>query len=170
MLVVGAVAAMRVMMPMVVVRVMRVVVMSVIVMRVVVMSVVVMSVVVMAVMRVVMALVPAIGPMDMPFLDIRAGVGSSLGIEGRLDLRDTGAEAAGHVLDHRIAPDANAVGEDLDRQMPVAEMPGEPGEVTRLADAKLGERLRRGHDLDEATILKNEGVAAAQHDRFRQVE
>jgi hypothetical protein len=69
-----------------------------------------------------------------------------------------------------IAPDAQSLGHDLRRQMPVAEMPGDPNQMMRVVAADLGQRLRRRDDLDQPVIVEHQRVAAAQRDRVFQIE
>ena len=64
----------------------------------------------------------------------------------------------------------SAFGVSLGRQVPVAEMPGDAHEGEGVGGADLGERLGRGHNLDDAAVLQPEAVAAAQHRGLRQVE
>ena len=64
-----------------------------------------------------------------------AGIGAAFGIERRLDLDDARAETPDHRLDHVIAPDAQALGHDLGRQMAIAEMPGDADQMLRIVAA-----------------------------------
>jgi len=54
--------------------------------------------------------------------------------------------------------------------MPVAEMPGDAGEMQRVSAADFKERLGRCDDLDKSAVLEHERIAAAQFRRRRQVE
>ena len=67
----------------------------------------------------------------------RAGVGAGLGIEWRLDRIDMPAEAFHHVADHVICTDAHAPAVQLHRQMPIAEMPGDPHHRVRVMRVDL---------------------------------
>jgi hypothetical protein len=60
-------------------------------------------------------------------------VGAAFGVERRTHLAHLGAEAAQHVDDDVVVADQDAVALDLRRQVPVAEMPGEPCEGGRVA-------------------------------------
>jgi hypothetical protein len=81
------------------------------------------------------------------------GIGAALGIERRLDLEDAGAETLHHRFDDVVAADAQPLRHDLRRQMAVAEVPGDPDQMMRIAAANFDERLRRGDHLDQAAIL-----------------
>jgi hypothetical protein len=89
------------------------------------------------------------------------GIGATLGIERRFDLDHAGAEAAHHLLDHVIAADPQALGRDLHRQMPVAEVPGDANEMHGVAAADLEQRLGRSDHLDQPAVLQHQGVATA---------
>jgi hypothetical protein len=69
-----------------------------------------------------------------------------------------------------IAPDAQSLGHDLRRQMPVAQVPGHPHQMKRVVTADLGQRFRRRDDLDQPVIVEHQRVAAAQRDRVFQIE
>src|SRR5438876_8030501 len=60
-----------------------------------------------------------------------AGIGATFGIERRLDLDDARSQSLHHRLDDVIAADAQAFTDDLRRQMPVAEVPGDSDQMMR---------------------------------------
>src|SRR5207248_2898032 len=97
-------------------------------------------------------------------------VGAALGIERRLDLAHLCAEALQHVDDDMVVADQDALALDLGRQVPVAEMPGDPREGRRVAAAHLNQVLLRCPDLDETALLELQPVAGVQHDRLDQIE
>ena len=97
-------------------------------------------------------------------------IGATFGIERRLDLDDAGAKPLYHRLDHVIPADAQAPGHDLGRQMPIAEMPGNPDQMMRIAATDFQQRLGRRDHLDQPSIFQHQRVAAAQRDRGFQVE
>ena len=100
----------------------------------------------------------------------RGRIGAALRIKGRLDGSDLGAEPAQHVLDDVVAPNPDRIGEHLRGQMPITDMPGEPHQIDRLAAPHLDQRFGGRHDLDEATVIQRQRVAAAQHHGLRQIE
>ena len=69
-----------------------------------------------------------------------------------------------------VAPDAQAARRDLRRQMPVAEMPGDPDQMLRIGAAYLDQRLRRRDDLDQPGIVEHQRIAATQHGSVFQIE
>ncbi len=48
--------------------------------------------------------------------------------------------------------------------MTVAEMPGDPDQMMRIAAADFRQRLGSCDHLDETTVLQHQGIAAAQRD------
>jgi hypothetical protein len=101
---------------------------------------------------------------------VAGGIGAAFRIEWRLDLDDAGAEALYHFLDDVIAPDPQRLAHDLRRQMAIAEMPGQANQMKRIAAADFEQRLRRGHDFDQAPVFQNQCVTAAQRYRGLEVE
>ena len=97
-------------------------------------------------------------------------IGAALRLERRLHHFDRGAEAARHLLQHGIAGDADAVGEQLGRDMAVAEMPGEARQMMRVARDDLRHRLLGGDHRDRASVLERNPVILLQPGGFRQVE
>src|SRR5262245_45974878 len=98
------------------------------------------------------------------------GVGAALGIKGRLDLDHPRAKPLHHCLDDVIPADAQAFRQYLRRQMPVAEVPGDPDQMMRIVATDFQQWLGGRDHLDEAAVLQNQRIAAAQYDGVFQVE
>ena len=99
-----------------------------------------------------------------------AGIGPAFGIEWRFDLDDTGAQSAHHLLNHMIPADAQATAHDLSGQVAIAEVPGDPHQMLRIVTADFNQRLGRRHHLDKPSVFQHQGIAAAQRDRFLEIE
>ena len=99
-----------------------------------------------------------------------AGIRSALGIERRFDGDDARAEAAHHLLDDMIAADTQAFADDLRRQMPVAEMPGDTHKVMWIGAANLHQRFGCRHHLNQPPVFQDKRIAAAQRHGFFQVQ
>ena len=99
-----------------------------------------------------------------------AGIGPALRIERRFDLDYARAEPVHHRLDDVVAPDPQAPGHDLGRQMTIAEMPGEANQVLGIGTPDLGQRLRRRDHLHQPAVIEHQRVAAAQRDCAFQIE
>jgi hypothetical protein len=97
-------------------------------------------------------------------------IGAAFGIERRFERDHARAEAPGHLLDDRVAPDAQRLRHELDGQVSVAEVPGDAHEPERVSGADLRERLGGCKHFDDAAVLEFEPVAAAQHRGFRKIE
>ena len=54
--------------------------------------------------------------------------------------------------------------------MTVAEMPGDPHQMLGIAAPDLGQRLRRGDDLDQSVIVEHQRVTTSQHGCSLQVQ
>ena len=129
----------------------------------------VMAMMVVTVVMIVAMMVAAIlvRGMSVPRLIMRAicmrvaGIGAACGIERRFDLDEARAQSSHHLLNHMIAPDAQSPLRDLGRQVPVAEMPGQPHQPLRRIRPHLHQRLRRGAHQDDAALLQKQPVAVA---------
>jgi hypothetical protein len=101
----------------------------------------------------------------------RAGrVRPGLGIEWRVEGFNVAAETFNHVLNDVIGADADAIAEQLHRQMTVAEMPCDPHEFALVVRMDFQQRLRPGADPDNLTALQREPVAIPQSHRLRKVD
>src|SRR5437868_11648802 len=95
----------------------------------------VMIVMVMTVITVIMRRMIVRGEIGVAFLRVAvagAGIGATFGIERRLDLDDARAQSLHHRLDDMIAADAQALTDDLRRQMPITEVPGYSDQMMRI--------------------------------------
>jgi hypothetical protein len=100
----------------------------------------------------------------------RTDIGAALRIERRLDLDHAGAESPHHLLDHVVATDPQMLSRDLDRQVAIAEMPGEPHHLPGIDAAQFDQRLGSGDNLDQPAVVEHQRIAAAQRDGFWQIE
>ena len=97
-------------------------------------------------------------------------IGSTLGLERRVDHCNFGAELFEQRFDYRIAGDAQPPLQDLHRYVTVAEMPSETGERGKVGGARLDQRLGLGDDLDDVAVLEHQGVVSAKPHRLGQIE
>ena len=98
------------------------------------------------------------------------GICSAFRIEGGVYRCHACAETAHHILDDVIAADAKTFARDLRRQMAIAEMPGDPHQMLRIAGADFNQWLGRGNHLDVAAIVQHQRVTTAQRHCFLQIE
>jgi hypothetical protein len=103
-------------------------------------------------------------------MGLTVAVGTTLRIEGGQHRRHRGAEALQHVLDDVVIAYTQAIAEELGRQMPVAEMPGDTNEIDGIGGCDLKQAL--GHRLhqDQPPVLEFESIAVLHHRRFLEVE
>ncbi|KPF96436.1 hypothetical protein IP86_16215 [Rhodopseudomonas sp. AAP120] len=125
------------------------------------------TVIIMPVMSVIVVVMVIVAMMAVIVMAVRAAVvrrriGTAFRIEWRIDLKDLATKPLHHIGDDVIAADAERLGHDLGRQMPVAEMPGQSHQMQRIATADLQQRLRRGNHFDQPAIVEHQRVAAAQ--------
>ena len=97
-------------------------------------------------------------------------IGAAFRLERRFDLKQCRTKAAQHILDDMIAPDAQLPTRDLDRQMTIAEVPGDARKILRLVAADLRQGFGRGYDFNETAILKHQGIAIAQDQSLGKIE
>jgi hypothetical protein len=100
---------------------------------------------------------------------VRVRVGARLGLERRLDADDARTETRDHRLEDVVAPDADPVVQDLGRDVPVAEMPGDAAQEVHVPE-DLRHGLRARDDAHDAAFLEREPVAFPQGDRLGEVE
>ena len=98
------------------------------------------------------------------------GIDAAFRIERRLDGERAPAERLGHRLDHRIAANAQPLADDLHRQLPMTEMPGDSRHMRQIIAANLGQRLGRRHHFDQPAVVQHQGIAAAQRQLLLKVE
>ena len=94
-------------------------------------------------------------------------VGAALRREGGAQRRRLGAEPPDHVDDHVIVPDEDPRAVEGRRDMPVAYVPGDAGQVRRLAAGDGDELLVGGAHPDPGAVLEPEAVPVAEHGRLR---
>ena len=139
------------------------------VMIVIVVSMIVTMVCVIAAMLVMAVVMMTVIVMAMPRMTA-PDISAAFRIERCFNDNDARAKAAHHLLDHMIAPDAQALADDLRRQMAVAEMPGDPHQMMRIGAADFHQQLGRGNHFDQPPVFQHQRIAAAQRDGFFQIQ
>jgi hypothetical protein len=113
--------------------------------------------VIMAVVMMVMV-VPVMMIMAM-VMRMAGKIGTAFRIESRLDGACLAAKALNHCNDDMILPDTQLLPGNLDRQMPIAQLPRKLQQMLRAPASDFDQRLGGTHNLDEASILQLDGVA-----------
>ena len=98
-----------------------------------------------------------------------AGLGA-FRLEWRLDQRQLRTEFLHRGLELRIAAQAKPVFPHLDRDVAVAEVPGQSRERDGIVDAHFEQRLRFRDDLNQITVVEQKRVVGAQTHRFRKIQ
>jgi hypothetical protein len=101
---------------------------------------------------------------------VPGGVGPSLWIERRFNVRDDGAKTDQHGADHVVGADQNSAWLDRGREMSVSQMPGEACEVMSVPATHIQKALRLGPHFHDASILEPQAIAMAQNGGFDQVK
>jgi hypothetical protein len=101
---------------------------------------------------------------------VAAGIGAGFGVERGLDVVDMAAEPFDHFLDDMVGAQADALAEQLDGQVAVAEVPGDAHEFALVVGVDLEKFLGAGDDADDAAIKQAQPVAMAQADGGREIE
>jgi hypothetical protein len=97
-------------------------------------------------------------------------VGATLGIKRRFYRLKPRTEAAQHIFDHMIAPDAQPRADDLDVDVTIADVPGKAREIVSVGSGNFNERLRPADHADNGAIVEYEAVAVAERRGLRQIE
>jgi hypothetical protein len=98
------------------------------------------------------------------------GVRTLLRVERRFDGRKPGAESTQHVFDHVIATNAQPIADDLNFDMSVADVPGEPRQCVAVVGGDFDQSLDAADDTHNAAVVEHETIAVAQRHRLRQIE
>ena len=99
-----------------------------------------------------------------------AAVRAAFGLKGRLKLHNRRSEAAQHLFEDVVRPYAKSLTSDLGRHMPVAEMPRESHELTRIRVSDVDDWLRRRSHDEPGPVIELYAVSIAHCDRRGQIE
>jgi len=93
-------------------------------------------------------------------------IGPAFRVERRFDFCAFAAQRSDQRFQCMVAPQANAVRKELDRDVAVAEMKGDPRQRRCIHGSHFDERLGLGHHFDEAPVLELQRVSHAQMRRL----
>ncbi len=97
-------------------------------------------------------------------------VGAGFGVEGGFDLVDVAAELFDHFFDDVVSADADFVAEELDREMAVAEVPGDPDQLGIVVGVDFEQLFRCGDDAHDRAVLAHQPVAVTKSCDVWQIE
>ena len=92
------------------------------------------------------------------------------GIERRVERRHRRAETAQHIFEHVIAADTQSIVCDLHVGVAVAEVPGKPHQVERLACRDCDQGLGLARHQHHRAVVENDAVAVAHRHRLVEIE
>ena len=98
------------------------------------------------------------------------GIGAAFRFERRFDRGDLRTGCLQQRFNITFAAHAQAIGQQLDRHMAVAEMPRETGQRRGIGGARLEQRFGFRHHFDEAAVIEQQNVVVAQPHRLGEVE
>jgi hypothetical protein len=101
---------------------------------------------------------------------VAAGICTRFGIERGLDRVHVSAQPFHHLRDHMIGSDPNTILQQLDREMTVAEMPGDPNEFPVAMGVNFEQCLRLRTNPNHTTLGQSQPVAVAQANSLGQVD
>jgi hypothetical protein len=99
-----------------------------------------------------------------------AAVSAAFGLEGGLQLYKIRSEAAEHILDHVVRPNAKNLLLNFSRQMPIPEMPSKTHKLSRIFMPHFDNQLRSGLNLQPPPIFQLQAISIGHGNRFRKVE
>jgi hypothetical protein len=88
-----------------------------------------------------------------------SGIGADFGIKGGLEPRYPAAEPYNHLGGNMIGQNAQPITGDLQRQMPVAQMPGDAQQIRRISRLNIEDRLGSGADAQKAAAFQFQTIA-----------
>jgi hypothetical protein len=97
-------------------------------------------------------------------------IGSAFGLKRSHYLRKIRSEAAEHIFDHMVGPEAENLVSNFSRQMPISKMPGKAHKLIGIFMPCLDDKLRSGLNLKPSPILELKAISFGHGNRFRQVE
>ena len=69
-----------------------------------------------------------------------------------------------------VAPDADAIGHDLSRNVAIAQMPGNAGQLHDIGASEFSKLFRGCDNFNQPAVIEYKGIAILQNDGIRQVK
>jgi hypothetical protein len=99
-----------------------------------------------------------------------AAVSATFGLERSLHLCKVRSEPMEHSLNYMIGPNAKDLISNFSRQMPISQMPGNTRELIGIRVPDFGNKLRRGLNPQQPSILELQGISIGHGHRFWKIE
>src|SRR5215470_1391206 len=97
-------------------------------------------------------------------------IGTTLGLEGGLEMGERRSEPDKHGLDHMVGSDSKNRIADLGGQVPISQVPGDANQLTGIAMTDLDEALGRRLDPDPSRVVELEPVTVRHRHGLGEVE
>ena len=97
-------------------------------------------------------------------------IGAGLWFEHRFSRSELRAQAAQHLFQHVITPDAQPIANHLNIGVAISDLPCQPGELLWARCRDLNERLVLAGNAHDRAVIEHEAIAITQRGRLRQVE
>jgi len=97
-------------------------------------------------------------------------ISATLGLERGLQFLELRAEAAEHMLDHMVGPDAENLVSNFSRQMPVSEVPSQAHKLVWIFVLNFDNMLTSGLNHQLPPIFKLQTISISHRNGFRKVE
>lgn len=99
---------------------------------------------------------------------VAMGVGAGFRLEGGGEIHHLGAQPDKHGLQYVVGLDAQPAGTHLHCHVAVAQVIGDPRQRLGVGTTRFEQVFRRRDDLDNAPVLRQQAIAAAQDGAARQ--
>src|SRR5262249_4424984 len=97
-------------------------------------------------------------------------ISATLGVERRLYVRELGAEAPEHMLDHMVGPNAENLVPNFRRQMPVSQVPSQARKLVGIFGPYFDNMLRSSLNKQPPPIFELQTISISHGNGFRKVE
>jgi hypothetical protein len=99
-----------------------------------------------------------------------AAVCTTLGLKGSAHAYKIGSEAAEHILDDMVGPDAKNLLLNFSGQMSISQMPCQAHALIEIFMSDFNEKFGSRPDLQPSSIIELQAISICHCDRFRKIE
>jgi hypothetical protein len=109
-------------------------------------------------------------PVIMVIMATMGVIGTAHRLKRRIHGRNGRAQPFQHGADHVVALNEDTLRTDFGGHVPIAQMPGDFGQMQRVAAAHFKQLFRSGHDFHQIAIVQQQLVAIGKQHGFLEVE
>src|SRR4029077_7655988 len=106
----------------------------------------------------------------MAVMVVVAAVRTALGLKGSAHVYKIGSEAAEHILDDMVGPNAKNLVLNFSGQMPIAQVPRKAHKLIGIFMSDFNKKFGRRLDLQPSSIIELQAISIRHCDRFRKIE